>query len=120
MHTTQQDIDEWTSPTRLNWIVTGSARSTQAFTISAKANDMHQGQLKTVQSNCDIKAGTIVWAANNSVMVRALLEQSLQTLDLPFEIVKTGKENWERRNSRAQAATLEAKIIYDKCTHPHC
>lgn len=74
----------------------------------------HQNQLKAVQSNFGIKAGTIVLAADDSAMARALLEQSLQKMDLPFEIVKTGKEAWERLNSLAQAATLEGKTIYDK------
>lgn len=74
----------------------------------------HQNQLKAVQSSIQIKPGTIVLAADDSAMARALLEQSLQKMTLPFEIVKTGKEAWERLNSLAQAAKLEDKTIYDK------
>jgi|SRR5690625_4693066 len=74
----------------------------------------HQNQLKAVHTSIQIKPGTIVLAADDSAMARALLEKSLQKMQLPFEIVKTGKEAWDRLNALAKSAKEEGKSIYDK------
>lgn len=74
----------------------------------------HQNQLKTVRSDLSIKPDTIVLAADDSAMARALLKNTLQTMNLPHEIVKTGKEAWERLHVIAEAAKQEGKTIHDK------
>lgn len=76
----------------------------------------HRDQLKTVQNQAQvtIKPGTIVLAADDSGVARALMAQTLQTLGLPFEMMKSGKEAWDRLNALAQQAQTEGKTIYDK------
>lgn len=74
----------------------------------------HQNQLKTVEPTFKIKAGSIVLAADDSAMARALLEQSLRKMGLPHEIVKTGKEAWDRLRVIAETAQREGKSIHDK------
>lgn len=76
----------------------------------------HRDQLKTVQNQAQvtIKPGTIVLAADDSGVARALMAQTLQTLRLPFEMMKSGKEAWDRLNALAQQAQTEGKTIYDK------
>lgn len=76
----------------------------------------HRDQLKTVQNQAQvtIKPGTIVLAADDSGVARALMAQTLQTIGLPFEMMKSGKEAWDRLNALAQQAQTEGKTIYDK------
>lgn len=74
----------------------------------------HQNQLKTVKTDLPLKSGSIVLAADDSAMARALLHTTLQTMNLPHEIVKTGKEAWDRLNAIAEQAKQEGKTIQDK------
>lgn len=74
----------------------------------------HKDQLKTVQNQVTLKPGTIVLAADDSGVARALMEQTLTTLGVPFEMMKSGKEAWDRLNHLEQQARAEGKTIYDK------
>lgn len=76
----------------------------------------HKDQLKTVQNQAQvaIKPGTIVLAADDSGVARALMAQTLTTLGLPFEMMKSGKEAWDRLNALHEQALAEGQTIYDK------
>ena len=76
----------------------------------------HKDQLKVVQNQTQvtIKPGTIVLAADDSGVARALMAQTLTTLGLPFEMMKSGQEAWNRLIALDQQAKTEGKTLYDK------
>lgn len=69
---------------------------------------------KDVGKKLKMKPDTIVLAADDSFVARALLEQTLKELEARFEIVKSGQEAWNRLNALADEAEAEGKTIYDK------
>jgi two-component system chemotaxis response regulator CheV len=69
---------------------------------------------QTVGAKIQIKPGSVVLAADDSVVARALIEQGLEAMGLPFIMVKSGKEAWDSLNSIAQAAEAEGKTVHDK------
>lgn len=73
-----------------------------------------QEQLKAVTHKVNLKAGSIILAADDSAVARSLLEQALQAMEVPYEMVKSGKEAWDRLNALAQTAESEGKHITDK------
>jgi two-component system chemotaxis response regulator CheV len=68
----------------------------------------------TLGSKIRIKPGTVILAADDSVVARSLIEQGLEAMGLPFVMTKTGKEAWDQLNYLATAAETEGKTIYDK------
>lgn len=80
----------------------------------APIKDKQKDELKTVNSSLQLKPGTIVLAADDSLVARSLLEQALNTMAIPFEMVKSGQEAWDRLNLLAQKAEQEGQSIYDK------
>lgn len=69
---------------------------------------------QTVGARIQIKPGSVVLAADDSVVARALIEQGLEAMGLPFIMVKSGKEAWGQLNSIASAAEAEGKSVHDK------
>jgi two-component system chemotaxis response regulator CheV len=61
-----------------------------------------------------LKPGAVILAADDSVVARALIEQGLDAMNLPFIMTKTGKQAWEQLHTMAQQAEAEGKTIYDK------
>jgi two-component system chemotaxis response regulator CheV len=61
-----------------------------------------------------VKPGSVVLAADDSVVARALIEQGLDAMGLPFIMTKSGKECWDQLNAIAAAAETEGKTVYDK------
>ncbi|HJV72825.1 MAG TPA: chemotaxis protein [Noviherbaspirillum sp.] len=61
-----------------------------------------------------LKPGTIVLAADDSVVARTLIEQGLEAMGVPFVMTKTGKEAWERLQTIASSAEAEGKTVRDK------
>jgi two-component system chemotaxis response regulator CheV len=61
-----------------------------------------------------VKPGTVVLAADDSVVARALIERGLDAMGLPFVMTKSGKECWEQLNAFAAAAEAEGKRVCDK------
>lgn len=58
--------------------------------------------------------GTVILAADDSPLARSMIESGLKALGLPFIMVKTGLEAWERIQSMSDAAVAEGKTIQDK------
>lgn len=61
-----------------------------------------------------LRPGTIILAADDSVIARRLIEQGLQDMGAPFIMTKSGKEAWERLQAIATAAEAEGKTVHDK------
>jgi len=69
---------------------------------------------QAVGARIQIKPGSIVLAADDSVVARALIEQGLDAMGLPYVMTKSGKECWDQLNSIAAQAEAEGKSINDK------
>ncbi len=62
----------------------------------------------------DIKPGTVILAADDSVSARLMIEQGLEAMGLPFIMCKNGKEAWDRLQSISDQALAEGKTVHDK------
>jgi two-component system chemotaxis response regulator CheV len=69
----------------------------------------HDGELKSL-----VKPGAIVLAADDSKVARALIEDGLTTLGVPYIMTKSGKEAWEKLQALGAEAQREGKQIADK------
>jgi len=61
-----------------------------------------------------IPAGTIILAADDSPLARSMMETGLKSLGLPYEMVNTGLEAWNRIQSISDKAIAEGKSVKDK------
>jgi two-component system chemotaxis response regulator CheV len=61
-----------------------------------------------------LKPGTVILAADDSLIARTLIEAGLEAMGAPFIMTKTGKEAWERLQTIASAAEAEGKTVQDK------
>ncbi len=61
-----------------------------------------------------LKPGTVILAADDSLIARTLIEAGLEAMGTPFIMTKTGKEAWERLQTIASAAEAEGKTVQDK------
>jgi two-component system chemotaxis response regulator CheV len=69
---------------------------------------------ETIGPKVKLKPGTLILAADDSMMARTLIEQGLQALGLPYVMTKTGKEAWDKLASIAATAEQEGKKAHDK------
>jgi two-component system chemotaxis response regulator CheV len=69
---------------------------------------------QAVGAKMKLKPGAVILAADDSVVARALIEQGLEAMGLPFVMTKSGKECWEQLNHIAEAAEAEGKTVHDK------
>ncbi len=76
--------------------------------------EKHQVDSQKVGPKLKLKPGTIILAADDSFVARSLIEQELKVLQAPYEMVKSGKEAWERLNALARTAEAEGQSITDK------
>jgi two-component system, chemotaxis family, chemotaxis protein CheV len=67
-----------------------------------------------VGAKMKLKPGAVILAADDSVVARALIEQGLDAMGLPFVMTKSGKECWDQLNHIAAAAEAEGKTVHDK------
>lgn len=68
----------------------------------------------TIGEKIKLRPGTTLLAADDSVVARALIEQGLDAMGIPYIMAKTGKEAWDQLQSIAAAAEAEGKTIHDK------
>lgn len=61
-----------------------------------------------------LKAGTVILAADDSVVARSLIEQGLSAMGAPFVMTKSGKEAWERLQHIADGAKAEGIPVEDR------
>lgn len=109
-----------TSFARLEDDGSGQQRLAQVLDVEAivqmitPEKDRHAVDGKKLGAKVRMKGESIVLAADDSFVARSLLEQELKGLAAPYEIVKSGKEAWERLNALAEQAKAEGKSILDK------
>ena len=68
----------------------------------------------TIGAPIKIKPGSVILAADDSVVARALIEQGLDAMGLPFIMTKSGKEAWDQLHAIATQAESEGRTVYDK------
>ena len=102
-------LDGNTDGTRLAQVL-----DVEAILQMVSPSDEHKVDPQKVGAKLKLKPGTIILAADDSFVARSLIEQELQALHAPFEMVKSGKEAWDRLNALAAAAAAEGKTILDK------
>jgi len=108
-----------TSIARLEPVDGEQARLAQVLdveTILRNLNpDAHSENVEqAVGEKMKLKPGAVILAADDSVVARALIEQGLDAMGLPFVMTKSGKECWDHLNSIAAAAEAEGKTVHDK------
>ena len=69
---------------------------------------------ETMGPHIALKAGSVILAADDSVVARSLIEQGLTAMGLPFIMTKTGKEAWDKLQEIATAAEADGKTAHDK------
>lgn len=74
----------------------------------------HTVNAQEVGGKFSLKPGTVILVADDSFVARALIEQTLKAMEIPFEMANSGQEAWNRLNVLAAAAEAEGKTIHDK------
>lgn len=77
-------------------------------------SDKDDFSAQALGNKIQLKPGAVVLAADDSVAARALIEQGLNAMGLPFIMTKSGKEAWDQLNALASSAEAEGKTVYDK------
>jgi len=107
-----------TSIARLDDESGGAPRLAQVLDVETILQKMNPAKEEintaTLGSKIKLKPGTVILAADDSVVARSLIEQGLEAMGLPFVMTKTGKEAWDQLNYLATSAESEGKTIYDK------
>jgi two-component system chemotaxis response regulator CheV len=62
----------------------------------------------------DIKPGTVILAADDSLIARTMIEQGLEAMGLPYIMCKTGKEAWDQLQALSSKAEAEGKTVHDR------
>jgi len=70
--------------------------------------------VESVGPKLKLGAGKVILAADDSGIARAMIEQGLAAMGVPFIMTKTGKEAWEKLNAMAVAAEAEGLTVQDK------
>lgn len=105
---------------RLDADANGEQRLAQVLDVEAivqmvtPEKDRHAVEGKKLGAKLRLSGDAIVLAADDSFVARALLEQELKQLGAAHELVKSGREAWERLNALAELAEAEGKHILDK------
>lgn len=68
----------------------------------------------TIGPQVEIKPGTVILAADDSLIARTMIEQGLEAMGLPFIMCKTGKEAWDQLQAISDNAVTEGKTVYDR------
>ena len=98
---------------------TDESRLAQVLDVEAilqmvSPSDGHEVTEETVGPKLKLKPGTILLAADDSFVARSLIEQELKALAAPYEMVKSGREAWDRLNAIARSAEAEGKTVLDR------
>jgi two-component system chemotaxis response regulator CheV len=97
----------------------GPARLAQVLDVETILRDLAPAEGPAVKAELlgakiRLKPGTVVLAADDSVVARSLIEQGFDAMGVPFVMTKTGKEAWDQLNAIAASAEAEGKTVYDK------
>ncbi|AGX87938.1 chemotaxis protein [Candidatus Symbiobacter mobilis] len=61
-----------------------------------------------------LPAGSVILAADDSAVARAMIEKSLQAMGAPYIMTKSGREAWERLQQIEEQARLQGLSVSDK------
>jgi two-component system chemotaxis response regulator CheV len=108
-----------TSIARLDNEADGTTRLAQVLDVETILRTMNPGDgpdinPETLGGKINLKPGTVVLAADDSLVARTLIEKGLEAMGIPFIMTKTGKEAWEQLNAIAGAAEAEGRTVYDR------
>src|SRR5512143_2743975 len=62
----------------------------------------------------ELKPGTVILAADDSLIARTMIEQGLDAMGLPYLMCKNGKEAWDQLQSISAKAQGEGKTVHDR------
>ncbi len=68
----------------------------------------------TIGATVEIKPGTVILAADDSLIARTMIEQGLEAMGLPFIMCKTGKEAWDHLQAISDKAEAEGTTVHDR------
>ena len=68
----------------------------------------------TIGPHITLKPGSVILAADDSVVARSLIEQGLTAMGLSYIMTKTGKEAWDKLQEIATSAEADGKTVQDK------
>ncbi len=68
----------------------------------------------TIGPQVVLKPGSVILAADDSVVARALIQQGLEAMGAPYIMTKSGKECWERLQSIAADAQKAGQTVHDR------
>jgi two-component system, chemotaxis family, chemotaxis protein CheV len=96
-----------------------SPRLVQVLDVEAILRKMSPDSVSDVNpeevgATVHLKPGTVILAADDSLVARTMIEQGLKAMGLPFIMTKTGKEAWERLHTISKEAEAEGKTVMDK------
>ncbi|MDA8225251.1 MAG: chemotaxis protein [Betaproteobacteria bacterium] len=69
---------------------------------------------ETIGPKVTIKPGSIILAADDSVVARSLIEQGLAAMGVPYIMTKTGKEAWDKLQEITRLAESEGGSAHDR------
>ena len=61
-----------------------------------------------------LKPGTVILAADDSLVARTMIEEGLTAMELPYIMCKTGKEAWDQLQAISVKAQGEGQTVNDK------
>jgi two-component system chemotaxis response regulator CheV len=68
----------------------------------------------SIGTHVEIKPGSVILAADDSLIARTMIEQGLHAMGLPFIMCKTGKEAWDQLQAISDKAEAEGKTVHDR------
>ena len=85
-------------------------------TILRKVMPPSEDEIDTARlgATVEIKPGTVILAADDSLIARTMIEQGLHAMGLPFIMCKTGKEAWDQLQAISDKAEAEGKTVHDR------
>lgn len=92
-----------------------NTRLAQVLDVEKILRDVMPEESKRVSvAQVHLPPGAVILAADDSAVARALVEQGLTDMGIPFIMTKTGKEAWEKLRAIATQAESEGKSAQDK------
>ena len=68
----------------------------------------------TIGPEVTLKPGSVILAADDSLVARTMIEEGLAAMGLPYIMCKTGKEAWDQLQAISVKAQAENKAVSDK------
>ncbi len=68
----------------------------------------------SVGPHVDLRPGSLILAADDSLIARTMIEQGLEAMNLPYIMCKNGKEAWDQLQSISAKAQEEGKTVNDR------